>query len=161
MGITATLYALTSEEFDNLPTDDFEIIEVLIPVDIHSNPRFFDLQKEWSIIHYLLCGAVEPDGSVLGDAVLGGVETHIEMDFGRARYRAPEQVAEISAALALVDLRELFEKADTSSSAFKDVYLGEVFLEEGVESIKPMFASLLQFYAKTASEEKAILSYLS
>ena len=40
MGITATPYKLTEYEFNNLPDDEFEVINILIPADIYSNPDF-------------------------------------------------------------------------------------------------------------------------
>ena len=161
MGITATLYNLAEDEFKNLPDDEFEVINILIPSDIYSNERFCNLDKSWSVIHYLLCGSPEPDGSVLGDAILGGEETKIEMDYGPAKYRPPSRVAEINNALANVDLEERYDKLVLSSEALKDVYLSAEFAEEGVESIQGFFDELKGFYAKAASENLAIVSYLA
>ena len=161
MGITATLYKLSEDEFNNLPDDDFEVISILIPADVYSNPRFCILDKSWSVIHYLLCGSPEPDGSVLGDVILGGEDTKIEMDYGPAKYRPPSRVAEIHHALANVDLEERYGKLDLSSDALKDVYLSDEFAEEGVESIQGFFDELKAFYAKAASENMAIVSYLA
>ena len=146
MGITATLYKLTEMEYNSLPDDPFESIGILIPADLHTNPEFYDLQKEWSMLHYLLCGASEPDGSLLSDAVLGGLETKIEMDYGPVRYRSPQHVADISNALTAVDLDSEFENRDMSSEALENIYLADVFLEEGIDSVKrvlPRFHGLI------------------
>ena len=34
----------------------------------------FSLEKAWHGVHWVLTGTVEPDGSLLGGAVLGGTE---------------------------------------------------------------------------------------
>jgi len=161
MGIEATLYKLTEAEYNGLPDDEWEVISVLIPSDVYSNTNFYDLQKDWSMMHYLLCGYSEPDGSVLSDAILGGEDTKIEMDFGPARYRSPQRVVEISNALAVVDLDKEFQNRDLSPEAMKQIYRAEVILEEGIDSVKHYFEGLKKFYAEAVSEEKAILSYLA
>lgn len=161
MGITATLYKLSEGEFSNLPDDVFDAIDRLIPADIYSNPRFCNLDKSWSMLHYLLCGSTEPNGSVLGDAIMGGESTAIEMDYGPARYRSPARVVEINQALSAVSLEKCYEKLDASSAALKDVYLADEFVEEGIDAVQGFFDELRAFYAQAASENQAILSYLA
>lgn len=161
MGFTATLYALAENEYNNLPDDEIEVIGMLFPADIYSNPRFCNLDKGRSMLHYLLCGSTEPNGSVLGDAIMGGESTAIEMDYGPARYRSPARIVEINQALSAVSLEKCHEKLDASSAALKDVYLADEFVEEGIDAVQGFFDELRAFYAQAASENQAALSYLA
>ena len=63
------------------------------------------LDKGWHGVHYLLCGAAEPNSTALGQAVMGG--TDIGEDFGgygEARYFTPEQVAATARELGRTNL---------------------------------------------------------
>jgi hypothetical protein len=59
------------------------------------------LDKAWHGVHYVLSGTVEPNGSLLGQAVLGGTETGEDFSgYGPARLFTPAHVAELAEALA-------------------------------------------------------------
>jgi len=59
------------------------------------------LDKAWHGVHYVLSGTVEPNGSLLGQAVLGGTETGEDFSGnGPARLFTPAHVAELAEALA-------------------------------------------------------------
>jgi len=161
MGIVSTLYKLSESEYENLPADDFDVVEKLIPPDIYDNPNFYDLDKDWSVMHYLLCGSVEPDGSVQGDVILGGESTRIEMDYGPVCYRSAQRVQEISNALRVFDLKKTIQNLSLSPGAIKEIYLGEEIVGEGLELLAPRFNGLQEFYGKAAKEGKIVLSYLA
>jgi hypothetical protein len=58
------------------------------------------LDKAWHGVHYVLSGTVEPNGSLLGQAVLGGSEIGEDFSgYGPARLFTPAQVAELAGAL--------------------------------------------------------------
>ena len=59
------------------------------------------LDKAWHGVHYLLCGAVEPDETLLSQAVLGGTELGEDFSgYGAARFFEPPQVIALADALA-------------------------------------------------------------
>ena len=161
MGIEATLYKLSENDFKSLPEDEFDVISQLIPSDVFSNPAFCNLDKSWSMLHYLLCGSVEPDGTVHGDVILGGDDTAIEMDYGPVKYRSLERVREIQQALQILDLNTLYSDSDLSAEKTKDIYIADEIIEDGVESIKEFFDDMKRFYTEAASEGMVVLSYLS
>ena len=69
--------------------------------ELSGKRRSLSLDKAWHGVHYLLTGAVEPDGTLLGQAVLGGTEVGEDFTgYGPARLFEPDVVAALATALA-------------------------------------------------------------
>lgn len=65
------------------------------------------LDKAWHGLHYILTGAVEPAGTPLGQAVLGGIEVGEDFSgYGPARVLDPALTASIARALESPELED-------------------------------------------------------
>jgi len=87
-----------SEQIDALMTaSSDELWEWLESDDGLANT--FDLDKAWHGVHATLTGTGWGSDTVLGQAVLGGIEFGEDAGYGPPRHLRPEQVAQIAAAL--------------------------------------------------------------
>lgn len=118
------------------------------------------LDKQWHGVHYLLCGQVEKDGSVLSHAVMGGDELGEGEGFsgyGPARLLAAEKVKEISSALNRAELQaEASARFDVSTMNKLGIYPG--FWPSDLTGLMEAFGQLREFYAEAAGSGRAIIT---
>jgi hypothetical protein len=118
-----------------------------------------DLDKEWHGIHYLLCGKAEPDGTALGEAVLGGEDLGDDDEgfsgYGPARLLSTDKVKEISSALQApqVDASSRFDAA-----AMNKLKLYPGFRASDPEGLLEGLRRLRGFYAEAAAAGRAIVT---
>jgi len=117
------------------------------------------LDKGWHGVHYLLCGAAEPNSTVLGQAVMGG--TDIGEDFGgygEARYFTPDQVAVTARALGRADLEtEMKARVDSARMLSAGIYPGGWDVT-GADWLFEEFRKLRDFYADASANGSAVLT---
>jgi Domain of unknown function (DUF1877) len=117
------------------------------------------LDKGWHGVHYLLCGAAEPNSTVLGQAVMGG--TDIGEDFGgygEARYFTPDQVAETARELCRADLEtEMKARMDPARMLSAEIYPGGWDVT-GADWLFEEFHKLRDFYADASANGFAVLT---
>ncbi|WP_109486438.1 YfbM family protein [Occallatibacter savannae] len=121
------------------------------------------LDKEWHGVHYLLCGKVEPDGSFLSQAVLGGTPLGDDDEgfsgYGPARYFAAAEVARLSAELGAPGLEsEARARFDAEKMNSLQIYPG--FRAEDIEGLVASVRRLRDFYADAAQNGNAIVTCL-
>lgn len=162
MGIVAQFKLLNDMEDQQIREDEQAVCDVAIRFDL-DDP--FEgqtcLEKDWHALHYVLCQSEEADGSVLGDAVLGGKEIGPEMDYGQIRLLDSRRVKEIDKALQAVDLQQCISDVKAIDSIPEDVYHGGILLEESHESLQQAFNELLSFYREAAQTSHPVLLYLT
>lgn len=161
MGMEAMLKVLTAAEYAALKEDPNSVGDMLLPEDC-KNPfeGQFDLDKCWHELHFLLTGTLEPDGTLLGDAILGGAEIGPDLGYGRARLVSPERVLDIFGALKMVEFTELCYKVDRLSPMICEVYAGSG-LRGDLDYLESPFRVLVDAYRTAACSETALLSYLT
>ncbi|HVH36263.1 MAG TPA: YfbM family protein [Tahibacter sp.] len=159
MGATANIKFLTADEVACVTAAPDEIDDFLFPPEAE-NPfeGQIGLDKSWHAIHYVLTGTAGPDGSVLGDAILGGREIGPDLGYGRARLLPADRVHEIADALAAVDFRERFDATPDDVPA--QIYLGQGLKHE-YAYLAHHFQHLLHAYASAARDDRALLIYLA
>jgi uncharacterized protein DUF1877 len=120
------------------------------------------LDKAWHGVHYLLSGAVEPTGSPLGQAVLGGTEVGEDFSgYGPARMFEPGQVATIASALGEPETERLVvERFDAARMSALQVYPFGWEDEDSREWLFVSFRDLKGFYADAAAEGWAVVTCL-
>ncbi len=159
MGATANIKFLTADEVARLTAAPDEIDDFLFPLGVE-NP--FEgqvcLDKSWHAIHYVMTGTAGPDGSALGDAILGGREIGPDLGYGHARLLPADRVREIADALAALDFRERFDATPDDVPA--QIYLGRDLKQERAYLARH-FQHLLQAYAVAARDGLALLIYLA
>jgi hypothetical protein len=121
----------------------------------------FWLEKDWHVLHYLLNGTAEGGMGPLADAVLGGAEipdANGIMGYGPLHYLTVEQVSDISAALAVIDPKELLSTFDQKDAIRKHIYLAEALTDQADWSyFAGFFESFQDFYKDAAMHGNAML----
>jgi hypothetical protein len=121
----------------------------------------FWLEKDWHVLHYLLNGTTEGGTGPLADVVLGGAEIpDVDglMGYGPLRYLTVEQVSDIAAALAEVDLKQLVSKFDHEDAVSKRIYLAETIRDQSDWSyFTGFFEAFRDFYKDAAMHGNAML----
>ena len=120
------------------------------------------IDKAWHGVHFVLTGAAEPDGSVLGNAVLGGDEVGEDVGYGAARAVAPADVLAIHLALSTFDDAALASRFDADLMTELGIY-PEVWDEDGetIEFIADAVDTVRHAYADAANKGHAMLLWLS
>lgn len=133
------------------------------------DPTRVDLEKDWHALHFLLTGdsSLQPDSDPddpLFQVVMGGEATMLDASYGPARRFPPEQIAEISAALAplsIMDLRERFSaEAFNEAGIYPEPYPGGWTLEE-VEGLFEVFPKLQQLFADALATNEVVITYIN
>lgn len=161
MGATAHLKPITAAEEADLLARPEDMEDILFPDD-EEDPSVgeADLDKAWHAIHYVLTGSGGPDGTPLGDAVLGGEAFGPDLGYGRARIVPARRVAEISAALQQLDFAAAFERVDKSPQRLERIYLADDLVSE-YEYIAHWYPALVEVYARASADGNAMLIYLA
>ena len=117
------------------------------------------LDKGWHGVHYLLCGAPQPDATVLGRAVMGGTEIGEDFGgYGEARYFTPEEVAETARELGRAGLEaEMRTRFDPARMTSLGIYPGGWDVT-GADWLFEEFRKLRDFYAEASAQGLAVLT---
>lgn len=161
MGMCGMMKILSESEYKELQENPMDVEDILFP-DSSDDPFSgqFDLDKCWHELHFLLTGSIAPDGTILGDAVLGGEELGPDLGYGRARLVSPDRAKFLFQALGDLDFDGLCQKLDKSSPGIDAVYAGEG-LRGDLRYLERPFRILVDAYRTAASRESAILCYLT
>jgi len=121
------------------------------------------LDKEWHGVHYMLCGKVEPDDSLLSKAVLGGTILGEDDEgfsgYGPARCFTPQEVADLSRALSNPEVEDQASvRFDASEMTRLEIYPGWRATDR--EQVIDALRRLRDFYAEAASKGRGIVTCL-
>lgn len=119
------------------------------------------LDKAWHGIHYLLCGAAEPNGTVVGNTILGGTEIGDDFSgYGEARYFDATQTAAISSELVRTTLEaEMTRRYDTAQMTRLGIYPNG-WSGPDLQWLMGEFRNLRSFFADASSKDLAIVTCL-
>ena len=161
VGATANLKMLTPAEFATLEDNPKTVEDFLFPEGVE-NPfeGQTDLDKSWHSLHYLLTGAVGPDGTAAGDAILGGSAIGPNLGYGQARLITAVRANEIFRALSDLNFTGRYDSFDPLCSEVNRVYLG-ASIAVGRASLEHFFRLLKDFYARASSTGSAVLAYMA
>jgi len=161
VGMAAMFKILDATELASIDANPDCVEDLLFPEDAE-NPfeGQYDIDKSWHAIHYLITGSTEPDGSLAGDAILGGKPVGGDLGYGPARLIAPEQVRKIAEALQDIDLEASYNCVDHSIANNADVYLGFEFSDNERKHLCRFFDVLRDAYSTAAFRDRAVLAYL-
>ena len=161
MGMCGMLKVLSESELEQVVKTRNGVEDVLFPDDV-ANPfeGQFDLDKCWHELHFLLTGKLEPDGTILGDAVLGGEEVGTELGYGRARLVRSDRAKEIFNSLKDNEFRDLLKAINRAAPEIEEVYAGSGLRGDASYLERP-FRVLLDAYRTASFRDAALLSYLT
>jgi hypothetical protein len=119
------------------------------------------LDKAWHGIHYLLCGAVEPDSRRISKAILGGTEVGEDFSgYGEARYFTAADVAAISSELNRANLEaEMTRRYDPAQMTKLGIYPNG-WAGPDLQWLMGEFRNLRTFYADASGKGFAIVTCL-
>ena len=167
MGMTGKFVALPTEVFSALRSDPAALDEYLYPEDgddpdqVHSECDFFDVQKLWHGIHFLLTGTPSEAPPPLGLVVLGGQECGADTGYGPPRFLEPRQVREVATALDHFPVDDVAAKYRPADLDAVKVYPSNWVqvpgrLREAVGALKDVIA----FYREAAEQGKVVIKYI-
>ncbi len=121
-----------------------------------------EIDKAWHGVHFVLTGSAEPDGSVLGNVILGGEEIGDDAGYGPARLIDPSDVRLISEALATFDDGALAARFDADVMTDLGIY-PDVWDEDGetIEFIADAVDVVRRAYTDAATKGHGMLVWLS
>lgn len=162
MGMEAQFKVLDEEELRLVLESPERIEDMLFPLEVEDPfEGQLCLEKEWHAIHYYLTGALDRDGSVEGEAILGGTEVGPNLGFGPARLIDSNTVKSIADALSSVDFLEWASEYDESSENAEKVYTGLSKDPFVLEHQNNLFRQLSKMYGDAARHNRSVLTYLS
>ena len=119
------------------------------------------IDKSWHGIHYLLCGATEPDSTLISKAILGGTELGDDFSgYGPARYFAVNETVAISSELNRGNLEaEMTRRFDPAQMTKLGIYPNGWSGPDAQWLIRE-FRNLRAFYADAATKGFAMVTCL-
>jgi hypothetical protein len=120
-----------------------------------------DLHKSWHCLHFLFTGRAEgPDGTALGDAILGGVEIGGEAadtGYGPPRALLPSRVKSVAQALHAFPIDQKAQQFDSDAADKAGIYVAQ----HGAQELREYFVHLRNFYDDAAQRGNAVLLWIS
>jgi hypothetical protein len=120
-----------------------------------------NLQKSWHCLHFLLTGGAEgPDGTPLGDAILGGIEIggeETDTGYGPPRALSASQVKTVAEALNAFPIDQKTQQFDSQAADRAGIYVPE----HGAEELKEYLVQLRNFYDDAARRGNAVLLWIA
>jgi len=120
-----------------------------------------NLQKSWHCLHFLLTGRAEgPDGTPLGDAILGGAEIggeETDTGYGPPRALSANRVKSVAEALNAFPIDQKMQHFDSQAADKAGIYVPQ----HGAEELKEYFVNLRNFYDDAARRGNAVLLWIA
>lgn len=165
MGMIGCFAPVTTETLDRLRDKPDSIEDYLYPNDGDDEPsNYYDVDKAWHGIHYLLTGAADGGEEPLALAVLGGKEFGPEVGYGSARFLVPSQVAQVAEALSRLDRAALLARFDPKDMEAKEIYPEPIWVRDGVEAFDYLienYEPLVVLYRDAAARGEGMLQWLA
>jgi hypothetical protein len=161
MSMVGCYKRITQHDLNKIILDPSFIEDIIYPDDDHYDESFFDIDKAWHGIHYLLNGKVWRGRKPLFNAVLGGTAIGDEIGYGPARYLTIDQVVVLARYLNKISIDKLKKKYNPKKLIKKHIYPDVWDEEEDLEYLIEYYVLLVNFYNKAAENHEAVLLYLS
>lgn len=160
MSMIGSYKRVSAATLDELLADPDKISEV-IELEEEDGTGFFDIDKAWHIIHFLLNDDPWKGPWPTVGAVLGGTElSEEEVGYGPARYLTPPQVAEVAAALADIPGSTLWSRFDVARIQAADIY-PKGWTAGDAPYVLEHYSSLQKYLRDAAQAGDGMILYLS
>jgi len=172
MGISASYRRITPEKFLEIQKNP-EIAESFFYPDYdedydHFFPpdddRYFDLDKDWHALHFLLTGESSLDETKASApycyVVMGGTPTQFEASYGFVRYLTPEEVKAVAELLNTISVDELRQRFDPAAFNALEIYPNPSpggWDEEELEGLFEKYPELVKFFQNAAQDGDIVL----
>ncbi|MFZ6749027.1 YfbM family protein [Undibacterium sp. Ren11W] len=164
MGMVACFAPVDAKIMEQLQSDPEQIESFLYPDDGESEPfNYFDVDKSWHCIHFMLCGEVDAGESILSLAILGGSEIGEDVGYGPARIIEASQVREIANALSQIDGDTFKSRYEPKKMQDADIYLADMCVRDGDDAFDYLlqnYIGLVGFYQDAAKRGDGVVAWL-
>lgn len=162
MGMIANYQPITNDELEELKKQD-DLYEYVEDLQDDENLDICDIDKMWDALHFLLTGkpsCMPIENDLLSEAIVGQF-TVSEEDEEFISYTQADRVMEIAEALKKVDIEKYISKFNMNEYSKNDIY-PNIWGHKGEEDeikddLRGYFASLENFYARTANKGCGVL----
>ncbi|MDO4878940.1 MAG: YfbM family protein [Neisseria sp.] len=166
MSMFAMMHGVTPQFLQECLNDSSRLDALGYPENPDADPDFFDSDKAWGGLTYLLGGDETgfPDAdSFISQAVISenAVDEAYEVGMTPAFYLNAEETARMARELAAVDEDTLFTRYDPQK--MEDIYpcCWDENEEDNRQWLLQFFRDLQKFYARQAEKGNAVISYIS
>jgi hypothetical protein len=163
MSMIGHFLAVTAEKVNELVRDPAEVAAFLnaaIEDQDELGADFLDVDKAWHAIHFLLTGSVREGEPPLQWVVIAPTEIGEDNGSGHARVLTPEEVIEVSKALAPITADKLKRKCDWQSMNDSEIY-PQGWHAGDEEYIAENFSHLKKLYESAARRRMSVIQWLS
>lgn len=125
--------------------------------------EYFDVDKAWHGVHYLLTGSAWEGHGSLAFVLRGGRSIKEDLGYGPPHGFTSAEVKAIDTALQGINPEELYAKADPEDLASKEIYptvWQDEPKEECIGYVIEHLKGLKDFVAKTAQTNRALIAHL-
>lgn len=162
MGMVTCFASVSPEDFRRFQADPSELQEYLHS-ETDDPPDWFDVDKAWHAIHYMLCG--EPyEGKEPGVLVImGGAEMGDENEYGPARGLTPAQVKEMASLLASLPPAEFAKRYAPAAMDAADIY-PRIWVRDGAQALDYIllhYKALSAYYRDMAAKGRGVFHWVS
>jgi hypothetical protein len=127
------------------------------------NVRELRIEKSWHGLHFLLTGRLEGGNPPLSLTLMRGnpiPDRHGSMVFGPALKLTPEEVKQVSEALAILSSDELLRRYDQKEMQSRGIYAMGQSADEDREYLRFHYEKLTAFYSNACVAHNGMLVYL-
>jgi hypothetical protein len=129
-----------------------------------SDPRQFNMEKEWHTIAYLLTGEPEigaehRDGEPLHNIIYGGLDTGVTTGYGTVQYFDSALVTESADALEQADRQRIHERFDPARMAQLEIYAAPSESERDL--VLRVIEELAAFFRAAAAGKEDVIRFAS
>lgn len=162
MGMICTLIRVSAAELEAYQKDSSLLAERINKET--PDPYFYDIDKSWDGIIYLLTGSNSSDSSqYLSKIIFSGQLIDKEQDLGTgpAHYLNPQQVKDIYEQIKEIIPASLKEKFDAAAMKELGVYPNVWDHEDVVDYLVEYFETVQEVYALAVDHNEAIITFIS
>lgn len=121
---------------------------------------FLDIDKSWHGIHFLLTGSAKEGDAPLSWVIFAPLALGDDAGCGPARLLAPEQVDELSKALAPITPDKVKKKCNWQAMNDAEIY-PQNWRDGDEDYLGENFASLKRFYESAARRHMSVIQWFS
>lgn len=163
MGMIAYLLRVTPAELETYQGNSALLEERVNNEDAGLDPAFYDIDKSWDGIIYLLTGSNSSDTSQpLSRLFFSGrlIDKQQDLGTGPAHYLLPEEVKELHEMIAGIDPVSLKAKFDATHMKEIGVYPNVWDHEDTADYLVEYFETVQEVFAVAASQGEAIITFV-
>lgn len=162
MGMICTLIRVSANELEAYQKDSALLAErINNGID---DPCFYDIDKSWDGIIYLLTGSNSSDTTqYLSRIIFSGqlIDKKQDLGTGPAHYLTPQQVKDIHDRIKAIVPASLKEKFDAAAMKELGVYPNVWDHEDAADYLIEYFETIQEIYALAVDKSEAIITFIS